>query len=167
MRTLAATIAAIFAASVSSAQESAGHTVTVTVLEQNDILIVGGDIALFAVPPLAGSVTVTNASCDLYWGTNSNRPKKITVQTDLATPRYQLTVEPANIRELSGNPKNGKPGEPANPQPILLAGLAPMDFIDRIQRVYAACDLVYTATIYTGDSPGTETHTVTYTLTDR
>jgi len=167
MRPLAATIAATLAASVASTQEIGSHLVTVVVLEQNDILVVGGDIALFAVPPITGTVTVTNDACDLYWATNSNRFKKITVQTDLAAPRYQLTVDPRNITELGPNPKNGNPGQPANAAPVVLAGAAPIDFIDRIKRVYAMCDLVYAATINATDPPGTDTHTVTYTITDR
>jgi hypothetical protein len=167
MRTLALIIAAIVAAAVSSAQETASHTVTVLVLEQNDIRVVGGDITISVIPPPTGSVTVTNDSCDLYWATNSNRMKKITVQTDLATPRYHLTVDPGNITEIVGNPKNGKPGQRASAQPVVLAGLAPIDFIDKIQRIYATCDLVYAATVSAGDGLGSETHTITYTLTDR
>jgi len=140
--------------------------VTVVVLEQNDIYVTGGDITLTVIPASDGSPTsVSNSGCDLYWITNSNRPKKITVQTNLASPRYRLTVEGQNVEELAADPKSGKAGTPAGV--VVLAGLTPRLFIDQIKRVFARCDLFYTATASTADLPGSETHTVTYTLLDR
>jgi hypothetical protein len=137
------------------------HTVTVVVPERHGILVTGGDITLTITPKLDGSDPdpVIDNGCDLIWFSNRNNNKRITVQSDIVAPAYTLTVEASNI---SGT---GAPGT-AEPVVTLVGGTA-WDLITGVRRCLAQCDLIYTASATAADPPGTEVHTVTYTLTNR
>ncbi len=137
------------------------HTVTVVVPERHGITVTGGDITLTIIPKLDGSDPdpVIDNGCDLVWFSNRNNRKRITVQSDIVAPVYTLTVEASNVRGT------GTPGT-AEPVVTLVGGTA-WDLITGVRRCLGQCDLIYTASATAADAPGTEIHTVTYTLMNR
>jgi hypothetical protein len=157
---LACLVLALARAAGQSAQD--GHTVTVVYPQRHDIVVAGGDITLTMVPKVDGSDPdpVTHNGCDLIWMSNRNNRKRITVQSDLGSPTYTLTVQPSNIRG------QGTPGAAASPLPIAMDG-GVHDFLLGVRRCLGQCDLIYTASARAGDPPVTEVHTVTYTFLNR
>ena len=113
-------------------------------------------LILDALDPADASrlIPASDASTRLLWSTNG-RGRKITVESDLASPRFALSVE---ARNLSG-------GGAAGPAVILDAGLGAQDLVSDISTESAGCDLQYVASADVTDGIGAETHTVTYTLT--
>ena len=156
---VAAIALAIVPLSPASAQAADSHVVTVSILELNQIAVVGGDATLFVVP--GGPTPTTNESCDLLWFVNAQGNKKITVRSSLVAPRYDLTVEARNLRGL-----NGQDGGTS-------AGVVPLrdgvdrDLITRIREKVGLCDLRYSASAPLAAPLGADVHVVTYTLTKR
>ncbi|MGQ9729933.1 MAG: hypothetical protein ACUVX8_01545 [Candidatus Zipacnadales bacterium] len=158
MKTLIAALTTVGFVAIAHSQDSDSHIVTVTVLERNSILVLGGDITLF-VNPLNPTPTI-DESCDLMWFCNGPGNRKITVRSDLVNPRYELTVEAINLR---GNGRN----------PGISAGVVPLrdgvdrDFITQIRSSLGSADLRYAASATWAAGIGTDIHVVTYTLAER
>jgi predicted secreted Zn-dependent protease len=131
------------------------HTVTVTVTTINELAITGGNLTLTinsATPGSGLDDAEDSTTCDLGWTTNSGT-KKITVATDLAEPSFTLKVTAANV---SGGTSAGQ---------VTLSTTA-QNFVTGVSQVAGTCDLDYVASAEVTDGTGTDTHTVTYTLTD-
>ena len=144
----------ILLSSTSVFSQSASHTVTVSVGVIIEVTITGGDLTLQINTATGGGDPnqVTDATtCDLSWTINGS-PKKITVETSIGSPSFELQVEAQNI--------TGGTGATA----VTLSNTA-TDFITGISATVGNCDLAYTASATAAAGTGTENHTVTYTLT--
>jgi hypothetical protein len=137
------------------AGDTDSHTVTVTVSAINEVGITGGNITLTintATPGQDPDDATDNTTCDLSWTTNEST-KKITVETDLASPKFELKVVAQNVT-----------GGTAASEVTLSTTAA--DFVTGISTTTGTCDLAYTASADASDGTGSDVHTVTYTLTD-
>lgn len=148
-----------FASAAFAQDPSDSHQVTVNVKELAALEHIGGDLTLTldTLDALDASkfVAVSDSSTQLAWSTNG-KDRKVTVSSDVASPRFGLTVEAAS---LSG-------GGSAAPAPVVLdAALGAQDLITGISAESAGCNLTYTASADVADGVGSEVHTVTYTLT--
>ena len=151
---LLAVLLLAFAASEAAAGSTDSHTVTVTVTAINEIGITGGNITLTissATPGQDPDDATDNTTCDLDWTTNETA-KKITVETNLASPTFTLKVVAENVT-----------GGTAASE-VTLSDTA-TDFVTGIATTTGGCDLAYTASATAEDGTGSDVHTVTYTLT--
>ncbi len=143
------------AAAALSADSSATHTVTVRVAPVSAVEVTGGDLelAIGQGEPSTGPATASDATtCDLHWVTNQTN-QKITVATDLASPRFALRVEAFNATG----------GRPAG---AVALNTTSQDFVVDISRGTGKCDLCYTATAVELVELASDVHTVIYTITD-
>ena len=145
--------------SVAFAQDvSDSHRVTVQVLEINTLEVRGGDLVLTLDQLDAADASrfqeARDESASLAWSTNGV-DRKITVESDLATPRYSLAV---NAFDVQGSGA-------AIGSVILDAANGAQDLISGISQETAGARLAYVANADVADGIGSETHTVTYTLT--
>ena len=130
---------------------------SVHVYAESSVWITGGNITLTISTATAGSEpdSVTNNTCSLDWSTNENN-KKITVETDIASPTFTLKVEAVNISG-TGNKVGTAVGE-------ITLSITPQDFIERISEATASCTLKYTASATAAQGTGSDVHTITYTI---
>lgn len=87
----------------------------------------------------------------LSWGTNSSS-KKITVSTDLSSPKYTLQIEAVS-------PTAGVAASPATLSTVAA------DLITGIGRSMGSCSLRYTVIALASQGTGTDSHTITFTVT--
>jgi len=142
-------------AGAAMAANIASHQVTVQVNAINEIAIVGANITLTINSATAGQEpndAGNDYTCDLLWTTNESS-KKITVETDLGSPTYTLKVVAQNVT-----------GGTAAAE-VTLSTTGTNDFISGISQTIGSCDLKYTASATASQETGSETHTITYTLT--
>jgi hypothetical protein len=139
---------------IAAASNIASHSVTVHVDAINEVAITGGDITLTVNSAMAGSQPdhATNANCHLQWTTNE-AGKKITVESDQASPTFTLQVEATGV---SG-------GTAAS---VVTITDSPTDFVTGIATTIGNCRLSYTAIATAAEGTGQDVHTVTYTLTN-
>ncbi|MGA1843617.1 MAG: hypothetical protein ACMUIS_03535 [bacterium] len=140
---------------VSRAGNTATHTVTVKVEPINEIALTGGDVTLLVTPDVSDPDslgTKDDTSCDLVWTSNRD-DQKITIASDLHSPKFPLKAEARNV--------NG--GAPA---PETTLSTASNDFVTGISRTTGRCDVSYMVDVPEADEQGCDTHTVTYTLSD-
>ena len=136
------------------AGNTASHTVTVTVSAVNELSISGGNITLTINSATAGSNlddATDGTTCDLLWTTNETS-KKITAETDLASPDFVLKVTATNVS-----------GGTAAAQ-VTLSTTA-TSFVTGIATTVGSCDLSYAASATAAQGTGSDVHTVLYTLT--
>ena len=155
---VATTAAAILCcAPIASAQVYGGDTQTigVQVAPITVVTVQGGAVALNITDAdvVAGvdAMTVQDQNTRLVWGTNSSA-RKITAQTSLASPLFQL-------RLIAASPTRGTPG------PEMLLGTAPQNLLLGIGRSLGSCTLRYTGTALASQGIGTDIHTITFTVT--
>jgi hypothetical protein len=158
-RTLAFFAALALVPAAAFAQDASdNHRVTVRVMEINTLEVRGGDLVLTldALDPADASLFVParDESAALAWSTNG-ADRKITVESDLASPRYTLSVAAFDVRG----------GGSALGSVVLDAANGAQDLISGISRETADAHLEYVARADVADGIGSETHTVTYTLT--
>ena len=150
---LAILVVALVAPGIMAAN-TASHTVTVTVAAINELAITGGNLTLTINSATAGSEpdAVTDATtCDLDWTTNE-ATKKITVETDLASPDFTLNVTATNV---TGGTAAGQ---------VTVSDTA-ADFVTGISTTTGGCDLSYEGSATASDGTGSDVHTILYTLT--
>ena len=116
----------------------------------------GGNVSLLLTTATAGQepdpAVALVANALKYRKGNFDPPQKITAQTDLGTPRFDLKVEAVGVRSGIST------GE------VPLATTA-QDLITNITRRGArSCDLRYTLEAQVSDGTGMDVHTVTYTI---
>jgi hypothetical protein len=153
-RLFAIGLVSLFTASAAWAGSTDNHTVTVTVSAINEVSIAGGAvvITISSATPGADPDDVTdNTTADLDWTTNE-ASRKITVQTDLVSPVYGLTTQAQGV---TGGVSAG----------VIAVSTSPQDFVTGISATTGSCDLSYTGSATAGDAPGSEVHTITYTIT--
>ena len=134
--------------------EKASHTVTVTVNAINEVAITGGNVSLNISTTSASSDTnmATDNTCDLNWTTNQSS-QKITVATNLASPNFTLSVAAQNV---TGGTTTGN---------VAISATA-IDFVTNIGKNIGTCNLGYTAVATSARVTGSDTHSITYTITD-
>jgi len=128
-----------------------------------DVAILNGNVDLVIFTATAGLEPDSDSdqTTQLQW---SNWPitaavKKITVQTNLASPAFTLKVQAINITAGDGT----SAGE-------VTVTTSSLDLISSIPAKdspnTATCDLRYTASAAASDGINVDTHTITYTIVD-
>ncbi|MDD5711363.1 MAG: hypothetical protein PHY31_01245 [Smithellaceae bacterium] len=132
------------------------HRVTVTVIPVSEIAISGGDVSLTITRPPSDqalqAVTATDGGASQLKWTKTDAPGKISVKTDISSPRCELRVVARNVT-----------GGAAAGEVTLTA--RDVDFVHINARAAGGCSLTYKATVKPETIPGTDIHAVTYTLT--
>jgi hypothetical protein len=151
---LALCISLLIGASCSWASNTASHSVTVTVDAINELAITGGDIELTINAATAGSnpTSVQNTACGLQWTTNE-ATKKITVETDQASPTFTL-------KALATSVSGGTAAAEAT-----LSSTTPADIVTGVSTTLGNCTIRYSANATAAEGTGSDVHTVTYTIT--
>ena len=150
-------VAALACAPVASSQvyDSDTHTISVQVSPITVVAIQGSAVAMSITDAnlTAGvdAMTVQDETSRLLWGTNSSA-RKITAQSSLPAPLFEL-------RLVALSPTRGNPG------PEMLLGTAPQDLMLNIGRSQGSCTLRYTVTALASKGIGTDSHTITFTVT--
>lgn len=145
--------ALLLVAPAAFAGSTSAHQVTVDVQAINEVAITGGNLTLTIDSATAGGAPAAasdSTTGDLDWSTNESS-RKITVATDLAAPKYSLTVDAANA--------TGGTGAGA----VSLSTTA-QDFVTGISATAGGCDLSYSASATLAAGVGTDVHNVTYTI---
>ncbi len=155
-RTIFCLLLCWFPASVGFSQAfgTGNHTVTVQILPVTDIRIIGGGVNLTvaAADVVAGQATMiaTDQSSQLQWATNSSA-QKITVSTNLATPRFALVLQAVNPSAGSASPE-------------VALSMSPTNLIVGIGRSAGTCTLRYTGIADAAQGTGTDNHVITFTV---
>jgi hypothetical protein len=153
----AALVAVIISTPTASAQifDIGTHTINVQVSPITVLAVQGGAVMLNVtdanVTAGVDAMTVQDQSTRLAWGTNSSA-RKITAQTSLAAPLFQLRL--AAVGHTRGNPA-----------PEMLLGTSPQNLMLDIGRSLGSCTLRYTGTALASRGVGTDIHTITFTVT--
>lgn len=137
------------------AANSDSHSVTVTVMAINEIGVSGGAVSLTINSATAGGQpddASDSSTADLDWTTNEDN-KKVTVETDLASPAFGLSVSAGGV---AGGTAAGS----------VALSTTPQDFVTGISATVGGCDLEYMASATAADGVGADAHVVTYTVVD-
>ncbi|MGB2868905.1 MAG: hypothetical protein WBD36_10665 [Bacteroidota bacterium] len=133
---------------------TANHTVTVTVATLSYLQVNLGTVNLdiSGANAVAGqnSMSVTDQTSSLSWGTNSSL-QKITASTSLAAPLFSLKL-------LAVTPTTGV----AAPEVTLTTTAA--DLVLNVGRSKGSCTLKYTGIALASQGTGSDAHTVTFTV---
>lgn len=133
---------------------TASHTITVVVNTITMVSVSASSVSMTITGTgvIAGQdqMTVTNSSTSLLWGVNSSL-KKITAETNLATPLFAMNL-------LAASPTAGT----AAPEITLSA--TPTDLLTNIGRSLGSCILQYTGVALASQGIGTDSHTITFTI---
>ncbi|MCI0706277.1 MAG: hypothetical protein L0Y80_02165 [Ignavibacteriae bacterium] len=131
------------------------HQVTVQVstitMVSVDISSISMTITGAGVPAGQDQMTATNTSSKLRWGVNSSS-RKITAQTNLATPLFALNL-------LAVSPTQGTAAAEAT------LSTTAQDIMLNIGRSLGECTLQYTGIALASQGTGTDSHTITFTVT--
>lgn len=131
------------------------HTITVTVATITAVQVSSGNVSLSITGAglIAGQdlMTAVDQSSNLLWGINSAN-RKITVRTDLLSQTFSLRV-------LAVNPIQGA----AAPE-VTLTTVA-QDFLLNVGRSSGTCGIRYTGLALASQGTGSDSHTVTFTVT--
>ena len=134
--------------------QSASHQVTVQVSSLSYIQINNSTLHLIIgtanATPGNNTMTVSDNTTTLWWATNAS-PRKITIVTDLVSPKYTLWVVASN--QTAGNP--------SAQQIVPTTG---KDFIRDISRTMGSCSVVYTLEALATAVPGDEFHHIVFTV---
>jgi len=134
---------------------SRSHTMTISVATINNVTVSSGSVSLTisAANVTAGQDAmgpVVNTATSLLWGFNSSL-RKVTVATNLAAPKFTLTV-------LAVAPTVGTAA------PAVTLSTTATDFLTNLGRSSGSCTLQYTGTALASKGAGTDTHTVTFSV---
>jgi len=143
---------------------TASHNVTVIVNAITVISVTPTTVPTLTIPGGATAVvtagvdqmTVTDNTTVLKWGTNQTL-RKITIYTSLASPLYTLQVLATNIVATPGTA-----GLAAGQ--FTISTLA-QDLITNLAQSSGHCTLVYTGVALASKGIGTDSHTLTLTIT--
>ncbi|MBU0690937.1 hypothetical protein KKC97_09235 [bacterium] len=128
-----------------------------------DVAVLNGNVDLVISSATAGQEPDVDSdqTAQLEWNNwpGTSATKKITVQTNLASPNFTLKVQALNITAATGT----SAGE------VTLTTIS-VDLISSIPAMTSpdvgTCDLRYTATATASDGINVDTHTITYTIVD-
>ncbi|MEK9139256.1 MAG: hypothetical protein AAB393_19220 [Bacteroidota bacterium] len=133
------------------------HTVTVTVATITAVQVSSPSVSLTITG--AGAVagqdalgTVVDQTSNLLWGVNSAN-RKITVNSNLAAPQFTLKV-------VALSPTVG------TAMPEVTLSTTASDFLLNIGRSTGSCTLRYTGAALASQGTGTDSHTITFTVTN-
>ena len=129
------------------------QSVTVTVSAVNEISATG-TVTLTIDTATAGSdldPQSDNTTADMLWTTNE-ASKKITIETDLATPNFTLK---AVAQTVTGGTAASE---------VTVSDTA-ADFVTGIATTTGGCDIQYTGEATASQGTGSDAHTITYTVT--
>jgi hypothetical protein len=130
------------------------HTVTVTVATITDIQVSSGSVNLTitgaGVPAGQDQMTAVDQTTNLLWGVNSAN-RKVTVNTNLVAPQFTLKV-------LALNPTQGTAA------PEVTLSTTANDFLLNMGRSTGTCTLKFTGIAMASEGTGTDSHTITFTV---
>lgn len=123
------------------------------------VTVVGSSVSLVTSSAVAGHAPndAEDTLSELAWS-NITSVSKITVTTQAIGQRFSLTVEALSIQNGTGQGTIS-----------LVDGMFATDFVRDIKATpgNGSCTLRYRATATTAQGPGTDLHTVTFTLTSQ
>jgi hypothetical protein len=139
-------------------QTSRNHWINVTVTPVSIIRVIGGAVIIniTGADATAGVDQMTSAPNDasmLIWGTNST-PRKITIRTNLTPQLYTLKAE-------ARSPSAGS----AVGEVTLSTAAYDYDFITGIGKSSGSATIRYTGIALASKGIGTDSHTITFTIT--
>lgn len=144
-----------------SGYAQASHTATINV---SPIAVVGVSsgvvsLSITGAGVVAGvdQMTVTNQSTTLSWGANTSTAK-ISVNTNLASQKYQLQVQAVSI--------TGVPSSAGITAPVVTVTSTSTDFMTGIGLKRGTCSLLYTGIALASQGIGSDSHTITFTITN-
>jgi hypothetical protein len=129
-----------------------------------DISVLNGDVNLTISSATAGQqpAAATNESCQLQWTTlNADATKKITVQSDVATPSFTLTVSAVNVSAGDGTAA-GQVTLSTTAADLIVSIPAGVLVSDP-----GTCTLHYAASATAASGNGSENHAITFTIVDQ
>lgn len=143
------------------ARAQAKHTVKVTVPNLAVVSVSSNTVslAITGTGVVAGvnSMTVTNQSTTLSWGANTSTAL-ISVKTSLSTQKYTLQVQAVNIV--------GVPSSTGITAPVVTLTTTSTNFLTGIGLKRGTCNLLYTGTALASKGIGSDSHTITFTITN-
>ena len=146
---------------VPGVQAQVSHAATITV---SNIAVVGVSsgvvsLSITGAGAVAGvnQMTTTNQSTTLSWGANTSTAK-ISVKTSLVTQKYTLQVQAVNI--------TGVPSSSGIAAPVVTLSTTSTDFMTGIGLKRGTCNLLYTGIALASKGIGSESHTITFTITN-
>jgi hypothetical protein len=136
------------------AADTDSHTVTVTVNAINEISVTGGNILLAINSATAGSEpnNEVDATTGLQWTSNATG-KKITVESDVASPEYTLKALATGV---SGGTAASE---------VTISNVS-QDFITGVATTTGSGTTRYTASATVAGGTGSDVHTITFTIVD-
>ena len=157
-KVLFATALFVLAVPAALAQLTDTHVVTVMVNGIDWVDVDNTQVDLIITINAATGVGQDTAVSSLNYGTNQAN-RKITVQTDLAVINFPLYVQASGVAIANFGAAPGAAGAEVT------ITTAAADLITGISASDANCTLTYRAEADVSDTPATETHNVTYTIT--
>jgi hypothetical protein len=137
------------------AQPTDNHTVTVTVATITALQVSSGSVnlSITGAGVVAGQdlMTTVDESTNLVWGINSAN-RKITAQTGLVAQNF-------TVRVLAISPTQGS----AASEVTLTTAAA--DFLLNVGRSSGSCGIRYTGLALASQGTGSDSHTITFTVT--
>jgi hypothetical protein len=137
------------------------HTARVTVSPMAVVGVSTGVVSLSitGAGAVAGvdAMTTSSQSTTLSWGANTSTAK-IAVKTSLAVQKYVLQVQAINI--------SGVPSSSGIVAPVVTLSTTNKDFLTGIGLKRGTCTLLYTGTALASKGIGTDSHTITFTITN-
>ena len=137
------------------------HSATITVSNIAVVSVSSGVVSLSitgaGVVAGVNAMTVTDQSTTLSWGANTSTAK-IAVKTNLVTQKYTLQVQAINI--------NGVPSSSGITAPAVTLSTTSTDFMTGIGLKRGTCNLLYTGTALASKGTGSDSHTITFTITN-
>ncbi len=123
----------------------------ITILQVSATIL---DFNFTAANAVAGqdAMILTDQTSTLSWGTNSSTLNKIAVSTSLASPKYTLQLEAVNPTA------GGSAG-------VVTLSTTPQTLVTTIARSVGTCGLLYTVTALASQGMGSDSHTITFTIT--
>ena len=103
--------------------------------------------------PGNGTFVVTDETSRLLWDVRGNG-KKITVETDLASPLFPLRI--AAVGATAGTGTAERP-----------VSVVPQDFLLNVGKTEGSCTIRYVSAVLPEQGAGTDRHTITFTITNQ
>jgi len=105
----------------------------------------------------ASQMTVTDQSTTLSWSANTSTAK-ISVNTSLSSPKFTLQVQAVSV--------TGVPSAAGISAPNVTLSTTSQDFMTGVGLKRGTCNLLYTGIALASAGDGSESHTITFTITN-
>lgn len=147
--------------STSTVYSQVSHTARVTVSPIAVVGVSSGIVSLnitgAGVVAGVNQMTVTDQATTLSWGANSSTAK-ISVKSNLASQKYTLQVQAVSI--------TGIPTSTGIAAPVVTLSTMSQDFLTGIGQKRGTCNLLYTGIALASAGKGSDSHTITFTITN-